>query len=122
EVEPSIANRLLQKREIGRAAADIDVVAVRRVADRMDLGAALDKRLRGDAGVGAVRAVDGDAQPRKVGAEPLEDVRQVGVGGDLDVLDAPEVDPWRGRQQSLDLLLRRIRKLVAPRVEELDAV
>ena len=46
----------------------------------------------------------------------------VRVGRDLDVLDRALVDPGRGGEQLLDLLLGRIRQLVALRVEELDAV
>ena len=97
-------------------------VAVGRVADRVHLGAAALERVRREPGVGAVRAVDGDPQAAQVGAEALEDVLQVRVGGDLDVLDRPLVDAGRRGEQLLDLLLGRVGQLVPLRVEELDAV
>ena len=122
EVEAAVAHGLLQQREVGRAAADVDVVAVGRIADRVHLRAALLECLRCEPGVRAVRAVDHDAQPAQIGAEPLEDVLQVGVGRDLDVLDASLVDAGRRSEQRLDLLLGRVGQLVAMRVEELHAV
>ncbi len=58
EVEAAAANGVGEQAEVGRAAADVDVRPVRLVADRRDLGAELLERLRREAGVGAVRAVD----------------------------------------------------------------
>src|SRR5581483_10623011 len=122
EVEAAVAHRALQKGEVGRAAAHVDVRAVGRVADRVhDRAAALERR-RGDTGVRAVRAVDGEAQPGEVLPEALEDVVEIGVGRDLDVLDAALVDAGRRGEQLLDLLLGLVRQLASVRVEELDAV
>ena len=53
----------------------------------VDLGAELLERLRREAGVRAVRAVDGDAQAGEVGAEALEHVLEVAVDRDLDAVD-----------------------------------
>ena len=83
----ALAHGLLQQREVGRAAADVDVRAVGLVADRGHLGAEPLERLRRDPGVGAVGAVDGDPQAGEVGAEALDDVLEVAVGGDLDAVD-----------------------------------
>ena len=81
EVEPAVRRRSAAGRaRVGRAAADVDVRAVRLVADRVHLCAELLERPRRDPGVGAVRAVDRDPQPRQVGAEPLDDVLEVAVG------------------------------------------
>ena len=57
-------DELLQRREIGCTATDVDVGAVRVVADRLDLGAELLEGAGREAGVRAVRAVDRDAQVR----------------------------------------------------------
>ena len=64
EIESALADGLLQQREVGGAAAVVDVLAVRRVADRGHLGAEPLERLRRDPGVGAVGAVDADPQAR----------------------------------------------------------
>ena len=61
-------------------------------------------------------------RPGQVGAEAVDDVLLVRVGRDLDVLDRALIDAGRGGEQLLDLLLGRIRQLVAVRIEELDAV
>ena len=63
EVEPSVADDSRQKRQVGRAAADVDVLAVRRRRDRCDLGAEPLERLRRDARVRPVCAVDRDPEP-----------------------------------------------------------
>ena len=85
--KPPLVTSVLQRREVGGAAADVDVVAVRLVADRFDLGAELVERARRDIGVRTVRAVDRDAQTAEVGAEALEHVLEVAVDGDVDVVD-----------------------------------
>ena len=121
-VVATVSHRLLEQCEIGRTAAHVDVRAVGRVTDRVHLRPALLERLRSEAGVGAVRAVDDDPQAAQIRAEALEDVLLVGVRRDLDLLDLPLVDAGRGDQQLLDLLLGRIGELVAVGVEELDAV
>ena len=113
EVEAAVDDGALEEREVGRAAADVDVRAVGVVADRVHLRAARLERLRAEARVRAVRAVDHDAQAREIRAEAVEDVLPVRVGRDVDVLDAALVDPGRGREQLLDLLLRGVGELVA---------
>ncbi len=40
DVVAELDDRALQQREVGGAAADVDVLAVRRIADRVHLGAA----------------------------------------------------------------------------------
>ena len=105
EIEAAASRRALQRSEVGRAAADVDVRAVRLVADRLDLRAELGERARRDVRVRAVRAVDGDAQAAEVRAEALEHVLEVAVDGDADVIDLTAAG--RGRvEQRLDLLLR----------------
>ena len=44
EVVAAVAHGLLEQREVGRAAADVDVRAVGRIADRVHLGAAARRR------------------------------------------------------------------------------
>ena len=96
-------------REVGRAAADVDVRAVRLVADRVHLGAELLERLRRELRVRAVRAVDGDLQAGEVGAEALEDVLEVAVGRDADAVDRRRRSSLGRVEQRLDLLLLRRR-------------
>src|SRR5579862_6328210 len=122
EVEASLAHGALQEREVGCAAADVDVRPVGRVGDRVHDRAAPGECVRRETRICAVRAVDGDAKAVEVAAEPFEDVLEVRVGRDLHVLDASLVDRRRGRQELLDLLLVLVRELVAVRVEELHAV
>src|SRR6476661_1802305 len=122
EVVASFDDGARQEAEIGRTAAHVDVRPVGRVADRVNLGSALLEGLRSESGVGAVRAVDDDAQAVQVRTEALENVLEVRVRRDLDPLDLPLVDARRGDQQLLGLLLGCIGELVAVRVEELDAV
>ena len=110
-----------EQREVGRAAADVDVRPVRVVADRRDLRAELLERLRREAGVGAVRAVDRDAEAAEVGAEPLEHVLEVAVRRDLDAVDLAAAGS-RAVEQRLDLLLGGVGQLAPVAVEELDAV
>ena len=86
-----------------------------------DLCAELLERLRREAGVGAVRAVDRDAEAAEVGAEPLEHVLEVAVRGDLDAVDLAAAGS-RAVEERLDLLLGGVRQLAPVAVEELDAV
>ena len=121
EVEAAAAYGLGEQTEVGRAAADVDVRPVRVVADRGHLSAELLERLRRETGVGAVRAVDGDAKAGEVGAEALEDVLEVAVRGDLDAVDLATAGGG-AVEERLDLLLGAVRQLAAVPVEELDAV
>ena len=115
------ADGLREQREVGRAAADVDVRPVRLVADRRDLRAELLERLRREPGVGAVRAVDRDPKAGEVGAEALEHVLEVAVRSDLDAVDLAAAGR-RPVEQRLDLLLGGVGQLAAVAVEELDAV
>src|SRR5204862_3801763 len=103
EVQAAGANGVRQEGEVGRTAADVDVRPVRLVPDRGHLGAELLERLRGEARVGAVPAVDRDAETAEVGAEALEHVLEVAVRGHLDPVDLAAA---RGRavEERLDLL------------------
>src|SRR3954462_4720783 len=121
EIEAAGANGVRQQGEVGRAAADVDVRPIRLVADRDDLGAELLERLRREACVGAVRAVDPDAEAAEVSAEPLEHVLEVAVRGHLDPVDLAAAG-YRAVEEHLDLLLGGVRQLAAVAVEELDAV
>ena len=87
EIEPLLDDRPLQRPQVGRAALDVDVVAVGLVADRAHLRAEQLEGTRRQAGVRAVRAVDADAQRRQVRAEAIDDVLEVAVHRDADVVD-----------------------------------
>ena len=92
-----------------------------RAADRGHLGAEAREGLRCELRVGAVGTVDRDPQAGEIGAEPLDDVLEIAVGGDADVIDAAAAGPGR-LEQRLDLLLRLVGQLAAVTVEELDPV
>src|SRR5581483_6178738 len=121
EIELAARHGSLQRREVGRAAADVDVRPVRSVPDRGHRSAELLECLRRESRVGAVRAVDGDAHAAQVRTEALEDVREVAVGGDADAIDLTAA-ARRLVEQPLDLLLRGVTELAPHAVEELDAV
>ena len=87
EVDWPLADELGQRAKVGRPAADVDVRPVRGVPDRGHLGPELLERLRREARVGAVRTVDGDAETAQIGAEAVEHVVEVAVGGDLHTVD-----------------------------------
>ncbi len=96
----------LQEREVGRTAADVDVLPVRVGADREDLGPESLERLRRDARICAVRAVDGDAEAAEVAPEALDDVLEIAVRGDADAVDLLRARlAGRRVEQRLDLLL-----------------
>ncbi len=121
EVEAAVADGLAERAKVGRAAADVDVRPVGRVADRRHLRAELLERLRREAGVGAVRAVDRDAEAAEVGAEALENVLEVAVRRDLDAVDLAAA-ARRLVEKRLDLLLGGVGQLAAHAIEELHAV
>ena len=113
-----------------RTAFAVDVEAVGLDADRNDIGAELPERIRRDPVAGAVGAIDHDAQTFK-----REIARQRALG-EFDVAVVDAVDPLGaaefasfgqalgnvGVDQPLDVLLDLVRKLVAVRAEQLDAV
>src|SRR5207302_970348 len=72
-------------------------------------------------GVRAVRAVDAEAQAGQVGAEALDDVLEVAVGGDADAVELA-ASRGRGVEERLDLLLGIVGELLPVAVEQLDAV
>ena len=121
EVELSGGDAVLQRGEVGRAAADVDVGAVGFVSDRLDVRTHLLERTRCNLGVRAVRAVDGDSQTGEVAAEALEHVLEITVDGDADMIDLAAAG-CRRVEQRLDLLLRRVVQLASVAIEELDAV
>src|SRR3954470_19849501 len=121
EMELAARHELLQSSKIGGTAADVDVVAVRLVADRLDLGTELLERLRRDVRVRAVRAVDCDSQPTEIGAEALEYVLQIAVDCDIDAIDLSAAARC-GVEQCLDLLFVGVAKLVPVAIEELHTV
>ncbi len=110
-----------KRSKVGRAAVDVDVRPVGSGADCDHLGAELLEGGGRKVGVRPVCAVDCDPHAREVRAEPLHDVAQVALTGALEPLDRPAL-PCGRVEQGFDLLLRRIRQLVALAVEDLDAV
>ena len=87
------------------------------------LRAEVPERVRRDAGVGAVGAVDADVQAVEVAAEAVGDVVAVAADRDLEVVDLAEVGVARRlAEQRLDLLLGLVRELLPVAVEQLDAV
>ncbi len=121
EVVAAGADGRLEERQIGGAAALVDVLAVRRRRHRGHLGAEALECLRSDPRVRAVRAVDGDPETGQVGAEALDDMLQVAVLGDAHAVDRTAA-VRRSVEERLDLLLDEVRELVSVAVEELDAV
>ena len=128
QVRPLRQNRVDAGLRRGRAAARVDVGAVRIGADADHLGAQFPDQLRPDAVRRAVGGIDDHAQP--VQAQPA----RKGVLDELHVafarpVDAPGMaDQRRFRQIAgsahggLDGGLVRVRQLVAVGAEELDAV
>src|SRR5260370_13615441 len=110
KIEVAAAHELLQRRKIGGAAADVDVAAVRFVADRLDLRTEPLERTWRKPRIRAVCAVDRNAQPMHIGAETLEDVLEITVCRDVDSIDLAAAARRRGEQR-LDLLLRGVGQL-----------
>ena len=122
EVVTALGHDTSQEREVRRPAADVDVLPVGVGTDREDLGPELLEGFRRDARVGAVRAIDGDAEAAEVAPEALDDVLEVAVGRDADAVDRSGLFRRRRVEQRLDLLLGLVGQLAALGVEELDAV
>ena len=112
---------MLERAQVGRAAADVDVRAIRLVADCGHVRAELREGLRCEPGVGAVRAIDADAQAAEIGAESFDDVLQIAVCRDAHLVDVA-ASRGRGVEQRLDLFLLNVGQLLAVAVEELHAV
>ena len=91
--------------------------------DRCDLRAELLERLRRDARVRAVRAVDGDPEAGQVAPEPLDDVLEVAVGRHADVVDRARASRPASASRSASISSSEAsRQLAALGVEELDPV
>ena len=121
EVGSGVDDRPAQGGKVGRAAAFVDVRPVGIGADRGHLGPERRERLGRDPRVGAVCAVDHDSAAAEIGAETLDHVLEIAVGGDVDAVDRAAARLW-SVEQRLDLVLRAVGELVAVGVEELDAV
>ena len=121
EVKPLLGDGALERAQVGRTAADVDVRAVGLVADSCDLRAQLRERLRREAGVRAVCAIHADPQALEVGSESFDDVLQVAVRGDADFVDLAAAG-CRLVEERLDLFLLRVGQLLAVAIEELHAV
>ncbi len=102
---PCAAHRLGGQRGVGRAAAFVDVEAVRADADRDHLGAKLPQHLGRGAVGGAIGAVDDDLAARRAGR-----ARKGGLGI-FHVAPAPIVDAPRAADV---LRLRRVRSRLRP--------
>ena len=103
EVRADLDDLVAQSREVGRAAARVDVRPVGLDADRRHLRAERLESRRRELEERAVRAVDRDVEAGEVGAEPLDDVVQVALAGAFEVLDGPVV-PRQRIEKPLDLL------------------
>src|SRR6185437_12286486 len=77
--------------------------------------------VRRETRVGAVRAIHGDAHPRKVCAEAFDNVIEVAVGRNVDVVDRAAARGLRV-EELLDALLLLVAQLATVAAEELDAV
>ena len=120
---PPLATCACSAREVGRAAADVDVRRrpARCRSPSTSAPSSLE-RLRRDARVGAVRAVDGDAQAGEVGAEALEHVLEIAVGRDVDAVDLRR-RRGAGASSSASISSSAASVSLLPvAVEELDAV
>ena len=76
EIEALVANGSREQRKIGRTAALVDVRPVRLRSDDRQ-GGAIPRNTLGDVRIGAVRAVDCDAQPAEGRAEVIDDALEV---------------------------------------------
>ncbi len=126
EVCADLDDLRLQRIEVRRAGALVDVEPVRVRADDGDPRAGILERLRGDARGSAVRAVDDDVQPGERVRERAEQVDEIAV---LRVGEAADpADRATGRAQlrlverGLDPVLDDVGELHAAAREELDAV
>ena len=122
EIRPGARDDAREQRQIGRAAAFVDVRPVRRVPDHGDLGA--EPRESGRCGFdhGAVRAVQDNAQARERRAEPVADQVDVACGQPLGPGDyARRAGLGRCVEKRFDRLLVSVLELPAT-VEELDPV
>ena len=122
-------HRELQQLRRGRAAAVVDVAAVRRAADGHDLRAQVGEHARRHLVGGAVGAVDHDLQPGQVHARRAASRRR--TPGSACASVSTRVARPRLREArviggccelGLDALLELIGELAAAGVEELDAV
>ncbi len=131
EVRAVLDDRGLELVQVGRAAAVVDVEAVRLGADRDDLGAGPGERLRRDPRGRAVRFVQDDLQP----VEPVGQHREQVGDVLLEALRVRPHAPDAGARRTLprlavpvrvvdrlDPVLQLVGEFVAAAREELDAV
>ena len=127
EVTAGLNDGGLQGLGVRGTRVEVDVAAVGGRVDDRDVGAELTEHGRAQLGGRAVRAVDRDLHAAQIGADRLDEVRDVGVlrprvvGIDLADGVAGGTIPL-GVYESLDLVLHGIGQLVAAVREELDAV
>ena len=127
EVAAGLDDGGLQAFGVRRTGVAVDVASVRFGVDDRDIGAEFAEHRRPEFVGGTIRAVDGDLHAAQVGACRLDQVRDVGFAGprmvriDLANTVAGGTFPL-GVHERLDLVLDRVRQLVAAVREELDAV
>src|ERR1700730_5550446 len=121
-------HRELQQLRRHRAAAIVDVTAVRRAADGDDFSAQIAKHARGHLVAGAVGAIDDNFEALQAHAG------RNGRSAEILILGPAAVDAYglaqalrflrehREVQQTLDLLFYAVRELAARAIEEFDAI
>ena len=127
EVTAGLDNGGLQGLGVRRTRVEVDVAPIRGRVDDGDLRAELTEHGRTQLGSSTVRAVDRDLHAAQIGANRLDEVRNVGVLRPrvvcIDLTDgvAGGTIPL-GVHERLDLVLHRVGQLVAAVPKELDAI
>ena len=127
EVRPVGHHGLLQRPQVGRAHAVVDVEAVGLGADHDQLGPGIAERVRRRTGSGAVGAVQNDLQPLEAvrdGRDQVHHVAVLGVGEGADASHPGAGGPTEvlGVVDGLDPVLHGVRQLLAAGGQELDPV
>ena len=130
DVGAHLAHLGAQRLRRGRAALEVDVVAVGLDADLDHLGAQLPQRVGRHLVAGAVGAVDDDAQiveadvagERALGELDVALLRALDALGAADAVGGRQQLGGRRLHQRLDLALGLVGELVAVGIEQLDAV
>ena len=130
DVGPEFLDLVDERLRRRRTAVEVDVVAVRLDADLDHLGAEFPERFRRHLVGCAVGAIDDDAERRKaqvlgqraLGEFDIAFLRAFDSRGAADAIGVDEQGLRVGVDQILDLPLHVVGKLVAVRIEELDAV
>ena len=127
EITTGLDDSGLQAFGVRRTGVAVDVASVRLGVDDRDIGTEFAEHRRPELVGGTIRAVDRDLHAAQIGACRLDQVRDVGFAGprmvriDLANTVAGGTFPL-GVHERLDLVLDRVRQLVAAVREELDAV